>query len=297
MSVDSIKIETLRGQFGARVAGEPDAPLVLCLHGFPDDASTFDGLLDRFAHLGFRAVAPYCRGYAPSPLRNPDGSRFGPDLFDVLARDALAIADSLSPSAAVRLVGHDNGSFTIYHLLRLASKRVSRAVTLAAGHPAVVYANTVRTPAQIWRSRYVFLFQVPGISDWLTRRHDFAYIERLWDRWSAPGWRPPSDHLAAVKRTMYASWPAPLEQYRLGGFNPGAGWAPIPVPLLYLAGEKDACVAPDIARGQERYFSGPFRSEVVPGVGHFLHAEDEEGVAARVVEWVTAQDGPSRAFA
>ena len=36
-----------------------DGPLVLCLHGFPDTAHSFDLLLPKLAAAGFRAVAPF----------------------------------------------------------------------------------------------------------------------------------------------------------------------------------------------------------------------------------------------
>jgi pimeloyl-ACP methyl ester carboxylesterase len=104
MKPQSLVINTPRGTFAARALGQPDAPLVLCLHGFPDDASTFDELLDSLAQAGLRAVAPFCRGYAPSPLANPDGSSFGKDLLEVLAADALALADALSLEKPVHLV-------------------------------------------------------------------------------------------------------------------------------------------------------------------------------------------------
>ena len=50
-------------QFGFLEMGE--GPLVLCLHGFPDHARSFRHQLPALAAAGYRAVAPYLRGYAP----------------------------------------------------------------------------------------------------------------------------------------------------------------------------------------------------------------------------------------
>ena len=52
-----------------RVAGMPGRPVLLFLHGFPEGAFIWDALLGHFAdpaHGGYRCVAPWLRGYAPS---------------------------------------------------------------------------------------------------------------------------------------------------------------------------------------------------------------------------------------
>ena len=43
-------------------------PLALCFHGFPDSAHTWRHLLPRLAQAGFRAVAPFQRGYGPTAV-------------------------------------------------------------------------------------------------------------------------------------------------------------------------------------------------------------------------------------
>ena len=48
-------------------------PLALCLHGFPDTAHSWRYLLPELANAGFRAVAPFMRGYAPTSLA-PNGA-------------------------------------------------------------------------------------------------------------------------------------------------------------------------------------------------------------------------------
>jgi pimeloyl-ACP methyl ester carboxylesterase len=68
-------------------------PLVLCLHGFPDCAYTYRYLLPVVAAAGFRGVAPFMRGYAPTS-NAPDG-RYDSIL---LGQDAAAPASSFSRS-------------------------------------------------------------------------------------------------------------------------------------------------------------------------------------------------------
>ncbi|MGW2200332.1 alpha/beta fold hydrolase, partial [Streptosporangium sp. NPDC001682] len=53
-------------EFAYLSAGE--GPLALCLHGFPDTAHTWRHLLPELAGRGYRAVAPFMRGYAPTSI-------------------------------------------------------------------------------------------------------------------------------------------------------------------------------------------------------------------------------------
>ena|SRR5438093_13743449 len=73
-------------------------PLVLCLHGFPDNAYTYRYLLPVLAAAGFRGVAPFMRGYAPTTAA-PDG-RYQSVL---LAQDAVALVGALGDRKSTRL--------------------------------------------------------------------------------------------------------------------------------------------------------------------------------------------------
>lgn len=280
MFVQVEMFETPRGAFQVRRFGSPEALLVLGLHGFPDIAATFDELGAALTGIGFQFAAPQMRGYAPS-VRDLPRTR---TLFDDLAQDALAIADALAPGRPFAVVGHDNGAFAAYSLLRLAGPRATAGVTLTAAHPAAVFKNSGKLPKQMWRSRYAMFFQIPKLSEWWASRSDFAYIEALWSRWAAPGWTLPAAHLAEVKRVMRESWPAPLLHYRAMPFT--GNEAILAQPTLYLIGDQDGCVLAKAGAGQERFFGGAFQSIVVRGAGHFLHLERPEAVTPRVVDWL-----------
>lgn len=268
-------IDTPRGRFAVRLAGAEGAPLALLLHGFPDDATTFDDLAGRLAAAGYRSVAPYLRGYAPSPLE-------GPLTLDALVEDLLSIIDTLSPGRPVFFVGHDYGAQIGYVAMNRAPDRFAAAVTLAGAHPAAINRNMRKLPRQWWMSRYIVFFQFGGIADRAVARGDFAYVERLWRRW-APGFNPPADHLVHVKATLRGSMPAPVAMYREGSFDVPAD--PIAVPLLFIAGANDGCLLPQLADGQEDLFTRGYERETWPNVGHFPHLERPNDVANAASRW------------
>jgi pimeloyl-ACP methyl ester carboxylesterase len=268
-------LPTRRGDFGVRRSGT-DGPLVVCLHGFPDDSSTYDGLAASLADAGFRVAAVNLRGYSPSPL---DGSL---DLGD-LVEDVMAVVDALSPAEPVALIGHDYGAQLAYPALATAPHRFSSAVLLAGAHPALLQRNARRHPRQLWMSRYIVFFQFGALADRRVARNDFAYVEKLWRRWS-PGFTVPAGHLAHVKRTLAASMPAPVAMYRGSGFT--VPEEEIRVPTLYLCGADDGCALPVLADGQEALFTGGYRAEVWKGTGHFPHLEHPERTATAVIRWL-----------
>lgn len=276
-------IEPIRvGEFTALAAGAATDPVVLVLHGFPDTPTTFAPMIAAVAAAGHRVVAPWLRGYAPSPLA-------GPYHADALATDVLAWAEALSPDRPVAVVGHDWGAAVTYVACARAPARIRAAVTMAVPHPAV-FVRALATPAQLARSWYMLAFQLPG-SERVAAARDFALIDRLWRTWS-PGYHLPDDLRAELHATLRASWPAPLLYYR-ALTRPLAEAAArlrrrdrIAVPTLYLHGADDGCIGPAVGLGAERYFTGGYRREVVPAVGHFLAVEDPAGIAARVVAWL-----------
>src|SRR3569623_853429 len=88
--------------FAVLEAGQ--GPLVLCLHGFPDTAWNMRELVLALAGAGYRAVAPFTRGYAPSSLAADDDYR-----TTTLARDALALIEARGEKRAF-IVGHAWGA-------------------------------------------------------------------------------------------------------------------------------------------------------------------------------------------
>lgn len=270
------------GAFHALAWGDPAAPPLLWLHGFPDHPPTAAPLLARLGRAR-RVIAPWLRGYAPSPLG-------GPYDLETLAGDAVAILERIAGEGRrVDLVGHDWGAAIAYRVCAVAPARIRRAVTLALPHPLTLL-RALRRPAQLRRSWYMLLFQAPGAAR-IARARQLALIDRLWRAWS-PRFTLDDARRAELHACLAASLPAPLGYYRamvrpLAGLRARLAEAsrPIATPLLQLHGEEDGCVLPPRGR-DDRYFLAR-TLEVVPNAGHFLHLEAPGAIAARVTGWLS----------
>ena len=93
-------------------------PLALCLHGFPDSAYTWHENLPALAERGYRAVAPFMRGYAPTGLV-PDARYHVSALTD----DAIALHEALGGDERAVIIGHDWGADAAYGAGALAPAR------------------------------------------------------------------------------------------------------------------------------------------------------------------------------
>ena len=173
-----------------------DGPLVLCLHGFPDTAYCFRHQLPALAAAGFRAVAPFMRGYAPTAI--PADGRYQ---SAVLAQDAVELIGALGYSSAV-ILGHDWGAIAGYGAAMLAPEKVVKLVTIAVPHGPSLLNAFLSSYDQQRRSWYMFFFQTP-FADAAVAFDDFRFLERLWQDWS-PGWRYTAGDLEALKTSFRA---------------------------------------------------------------------------------------------
>src|SRR6185436_17702688 len=110
---DDVKFVQANGlRFGYLESGQ--GPLVLLVHGFPDTPYSWDATRATLALAGYRAVAPFTRGYAPTEIPKEEAYD-----SDTLGRDLIALVRALDPKPAV-VVGHDWGASGAYSAAALA---------------------------------------------------------------------------------------------------------------------------------------------------------------------------------
>lgn len=291
--------------FAALEAGPSDGPLALFLHGYPDSATTWQHQLPAFAAAGYRAVAPWLRGYPPSEIP-PKGAYYD---RATLAVDVAEIIKVLSPDQPCVLIGQDWGAAIGYGVLAAFPQLVSRAALLAVPHPMQVRATLKRSPKHALRSFHWFLFQLPWLPEWLCARRDYAFLETLWKLLSPGslknlrffrGSRSPdfddAQHVAEIRRSMATpgALKASLAYYRamFGSRNADPALAgvrarletPIRVPTRVLMGGED--LRREMLEPQRSYFTSDYEWAVVPNTGHFLHREAPDTVNALLLDWL-----------
>jgi pimeloyl-ACP methyl ester carboxylesterase len=280
--IQSTNLTTQRGRFAALRWESPGTrhPLLVLLHGFPDHPPNFAPLAEALVARGFTVVAPWLRGYSPSPCT-------GDFTIEGLTSDVIAIIKSLG-AAPVILVGHDWGAVLTYTTCAVAPELILHATAMSVPHPLAFVASLAGS--QLLRSWYMAAFQLPGAAV-ATKLHDFAAVHWLWQRWSL-GFSLPAQKRLALEQTLSASWPAPLQYYR-SVLRPlstarsrwhGPLSAAITVPTLYLHGVDDGCIAP-LRASQVQYFSASLRQKLMSGVGHFLPHEVPDRCAEEILIW------------
>lgn len=271
-------------EFAYLEAGE--GSLVMLLHGFPDTALGWREVLPRVAAAGFRVIAPFLRGYAPTALA-PDGDYSLP----ALARDLIALVEHFGRGEKARVVGHDWGSVITQFAANLRPDRFEQIVLCSVPHlrrflPAL-------HGAQFKRSHYIFKFQLPLWAERRLPENDFAWLtETLIRRWS-PGWAFTAEDLEPVKSSFRdpARLKAAIAYYRrLPGLianlpQARIAFAPVTVPARMIYGSEDGCIGPEVFAKQAKRFKAGFDLVEAQGRGHFLQYEDPAWLSDRIVEF------------
>lgn len=289
MVFDMLEMEHEGLRFTARSLGE--GPLVLLLHGFPDDNHSFDLQMQVLAEAGYRAVAPVMRGYEVS-------SQSSKNLYHLthLAGDIFAWMEHLNVQQC-HLVGHDWGALAAYVATVLQPRKVKSLSTLAIPHLRRALQGVVGVPGQLLKSSYILLMQLPKVSELLVGRSDYAFVEQLWKRWS-PDWQYSEAELEQVKSTFRQPGvvQAATQYYRCLlsplSLSSQQSWrlltSRIDAPTLALTGVNDGCMDSRLYEKvmREQDFESGLSVERIEGTGHFLHREKPDEVNALLLDWI-----------
>jgi len=287
-------------EIGYHESGDAAGFPIILLHGFPDDAHAYDGVMPALAKAGFRALAVYLRGYGPTRFLDPTAARTAEQA--AIGQDVIDFADALRlPRFAV--AGFDWGGRAAGIASALHPDRV-RAAVLIGGY---LIQNTV-TPARpaapeaVRRLWYQWYFNTEAGRAGLEQNRR-GLCELMWREWS-PTWRFSEEMFDRTAR----SFDNPdfvgcvIHSYRHRNFNaPGeprfldteqqlARRPPISVPAITLHGADDAFGRPaaEVTAAERATMPRLVDKRIIEGAGHFLPHEKSEAMASALVDVLAA---------
>jgi len=295
-------------------------PAVLLLHGFPECWYSWRHQLTALARAGYRAIAPDQRGY---------GRTGGP--ADVagytmlhLVGDVIALMDGLGLDHAV-VAGHDWGAPVAWNTGLLRPDRIRGVIGLSVPYLPRGSSPPLETLRAVYSDRfYICYFQPPGIAEAELSRDPRDTFRRLLVAASAEGpmggtpvvppggglldlcpepaalppWLTETDIDVFVAEFARSGFAGPLNWYRSmdRSWELMAAWshARLPVPALYLAGDRDLVVS---FTGGQAMLDGlkavvPLLREarLLPGCGHWTQQERPDEVSQAMVAFLNELD-------
>lgn len=145
-------------------AGNPDAPLVILLHGFPEFWWGWRRQIAPLVEAGYRVWVPDQRGYNLSDKP----SQISEYRLDKLAEDIVGLVEAAGVKEAV-IVGHDWGAAVAWRLAGQAPQVVKKLVIMNVPHNRVMRRFLLKDWGQRRRSWYFFFFLLPFLPETFSR--------------------------------------------------------------------------------------------------------------------------------
>ncbi len=231
--------------------GPETGELVILLHGFPEFWYGWRKQIPALVGAGYRVWAPDQRGYNESD--KPQG--IAAYSIDKLSADVIGLMDAAGVEKAT-VIGHDWGAGVAWWTAMTYPDRVAKLIVLNVPHGSVMQAFLRKNLGQLWKSWYIFFFQIP----WLPEK--LMGLNR---------WQAAAQGLTGSSRPGTFS-EADLDQYRQAWSQPGAftsmiNWyraliqkppqtpadVRIHVPTLVLWGAQDKFLSREMAQESMAY--------------------------------------------
>ncbi len=273
-----------------RAAGAAHAPRVLLLHGFPEAAFAWDGVM--------QALAPHARCLAPN-LRGFEKSSSPAEAEAYRARHLMQDIEALithSGGPVDLLVAHDWGGALAWNLAAMRPELMKRLLIINSPHPATFLRELRANPAQQAASAYMNFLCRPD-AEALLAENDFARLWPFFERMGGKTWL--NDTLRARYREVWGmGLTGGLNFYRASPLRPPSPVDPrvaqalqavqLPdalvtsrVPTTVLWGDADHALLPCLLDGLDRWVPD-LRLMRVPQASHWIVHEQPERVVEEI---------------
>ena len=281
-------------------SGQPGQPLLLFLHGFPEGAFIWDGLLEQFGSR-YRCVAPNLRGYG----RSSQPAAISDYRAKYLVEDLAAlIALESSESRAACVIAHDWGGAVAWGLANRYPQQLERLLILNSPHPGSFLRELQSNPAQQSASQYMHFLRRPDApellaeNDWQRMLGFFKNPDGSMPAWMTPDreqqYREHWDLGVHGACMFYAASPlvpprpdsSAEDLQDIRGLSLPDEMLHISVPVRVLWGDDDIALQPALLNGLEQWVP-QLTVEHLKGCSHWVLHERPEAVQRALTDFLT----------
>ena len=274
--VEHRDVTVRRNRWHVAVAGDPEAPPVLLLHGWPQHFYAWRHVIDRLKD-DHRVYAPDLRGFGWSDAPAGRYSKNGlaceiEDLMDVLEVERCTLA------------GHDWGGFVAFLAALRIPERIDRLAAFNIIHPWSDIAPP--SPSMVLRASYQYVLATPYVGEAAQRiggrgiqailriasGKDFDFDQQALDLYSGAFTRSPHARAAsALYRTFLLRELPALARGRYANRRLG-------VAGVLATGDQDPAITPGRLKGLTEQ-APDMTTHVISGAGHWTPEERPDDVA------------------
>lgn len=266
--------------FDARARGPAEGELVLLLHGFPQTSFAWRHQLAALGAAGYRSVAPDQRGYSRR-ARPADVAAYHQER---LVEDVIGVADALGADR-FHVVGHDFGGLVAWHTAARHADRLATLTAVSTPHPRAMARSILEGGEQAEKSSYMLFFRSPEAEGFFLD-DDAAGLRGLYD---ATGLSDSEEYVRVLGER--SAMTAALNWYRALDRDVIARMGAITTPTLYAWSTADPALGRQAAEETAEHVDGPYRFEVLDGIGHFIPEEAPDVLNRLLLEHVSASTG------
>jgi haloacetate dehalogenase len=279
-------VDTTRGRFAYREAGDPAAAPLVLLHGWPESSYCWAHVA-KYLKDGLRIIAPDLRGLGDS-TREGSLEQFRKQ---ELAQDVIGVLDAIG-IGAFQLVGHDWGGIVAQEVALAIPDRVRRMILMniavinnLRGNMEVIEAVRKRGGPYYW---YQHFQQEKDLPEAMIPGNEEVWLRHFLRTWSKHGF-PPDALQEYVRFYRIPGTPGTGANYYRTLRDDAKRWATLaehvwPMPSLYIYGNKDVVIIPEYLNHIEDCFRN-IRVEQIEA-GHFLQEEQPEQVSRFMNEFL-----------
>jgi ribosomal protein L7/L12 len=261
-------------------------PLVILLHGFPENWWSFRYQLGALSRAGLRVVAPDMRGYNETEKK-------GPYDLTTLANDVGGLVKAAGEQRA-HIVGHAWGGAIAWRLASSKPELVDKLVVMNCPHPARMLDSLRSAPHLMKQSWYFLFFQLPWLPELVIASDRAARLMRVYhgytrDRahFTAAELQPFADALdrPGAAKAMLGSYRAVFLEALKDGFRSG-NYPSIDREVLMMFARDDGSLRyQDLIAGTEKY-APRMKVRGFDHCGRFLHAEQPHAINDALLEFL-----------